>query len=259
MIILKTRDEIELMGRACAILKSVFQEVAPLMKEGTAARDIDRKVEDGIRRRGGRPAFKGYKGPDNIPFPASTCISIDAEVVHGMPGKRVFKSGQIIGLDIGVEYKGFYGDAARTFLIGEVSEKVKKLVQVTRESLYEGINQAREGNRLFDISHTIQTWVETRGYSVVRELSGHGIGRHLHEDPQIPNYGPAGRGPMLRNGMTLAIEPMINLGVKDVYTASDGWTVITSDGLPSAHWEETIVITDGDPMVLTRDDITIPD
>jgi methionyl aminopeptidase len=258
MIIVKTRDEIELMSRACALLKEVFHEVAPLMKEGIATRTIDKAVEDGIRRRGARPAFKGYRGPENIAFPASSCISIDAEVVHGIPGRRTLQSGQIVGLDIGVEYKGYYGDAARTFLIGDVSEEVKKLVRVTRESLYKGIEQAREGNLLYDISHTIQTWVEDRGYSVVRELSGHGIGRRLHEDPQIPNFGLGGKGPRLRNGMTLAIEPMINLGAKEVFTASDGWTVITSDGLPSAHWEETIVISDGAPVILTKDDIDVP-
>lgn len=254
MITIKSQQEVERIGRACAIIKDVFREVAPLVVPGAAARDIDRFVEDGIVRRGGRPAFKGYVGPDGTPFPASTCISIDSEVVHGIPGDRVLRSGQIVGLDIGVELDGYYGDAARTFLIGEVPDRVRKLVQVVRESLYRGIRQARQGRRLSDISNAIQTWVEERGFSVVRELSGHGIGRSLHEEPQIPNFGLPGRGPILRAGMALAIEPMINLGGREVITASDGWTVETTDGSPSAHWEETIVVTTDVPKVLTRDD-----
>lgn len=217
------------------------------------ARDIDRIIEEGILSRGGRPAFKGYKGPDGIPFPASGCISIDDEVVHGIPGDRVFSSGQIVGLDIGVELDGYYGDAARTFLIGGVSADIRQLVDVTREALYRGIQQARGNGLLSDISHAIQTWAESHRFSVVRDLSGHGIGRALHEEPQVPNFGPPGRGPKLRAGMTLAIEPMINLGDRDVVTADDGWTVLTKDGLPSAHWEETIVVTEGDALILTRD------
>ncbi len=253
MITIKNRYEIKAIGRACAILKDVLREVEPLMVPGAAARDIDKFVEGKILRQGGRPAFKGYTGADGIPFPASTCISIDAEVVHGIPGNRIFQEGQIVGLDIGVELDGYFGDAARTFLIGEVSDKIRKLVRVVRQCLDEGIKQAREGRRLSDISYAIQTRVESQGFSVVRELSGHGIGRSLHEEPQIPNFGLPGRGPKLKSGMALAIEPMINMGSHEVITAPDGWTVVTMDGLPSAHWEETIVVTKGEPMILTRD------
>lgn len=253
MITLKNQREIELIGKACEILKEVFREVSPMMIPGARAHDIDRTVEEAIRRRGGRPAFKGFIGVEaDNPYPASVCLSIDEEVVHGIPDDRLLKDGQIVGLDIGVEYQGFYGDAARTYLIGLVSEEVRRLVQVTRESLDQGIDQARKGRRLGDISHAIQTYVEKRGYSVVRELTGHGIGRSLHEDPQVPNFGQAGRGPRLLPGMALAIEPMINMGDKEVVTLEDGWTIVTQDGLPSAHWEETIVITDRDPLILTR-------
>jgi methionyl aminopeptidase len=253
MIIIKTKQEIERIGRACAILKQVFEEIAPLMIPGTRDRDVDQLIESRIRSCGARPAFKGYQGPDGIPFPASSCISIDAEVVHGIPANRIFQSGQIVGVDIGVELDGYYGDAARTYLIGNVPEEVERLVNVTRECLDKGIAKARVGNRLYDVSHAIQTWAEGKGYSVVRELSGHGVGKELHEEPQIPNFGLPGRGPKLLPGMTLAIEPMINLGKREVATGNDGWTVTTADGLPSAHWEETIVVTGGDPLILTRD------
>ncbi|TKJ40407.1 type I methionyl aminopeptidase [candidate division LCP-89 bacterium B3_LCP] len=254
MITIKSKRDIEEIGKACEVLAEVFREVAPLMVPGARARDIDKFIEESIRRREGRPAFKGYTGADGIPFPASCCISIDAEVVHGIPGKRVFKEGQIVGLDVGVELNGYYGDAARTFLIGEVKQDIQRLIGITREALYHGIDKARKNNRLFDISHAVQTWSEKHGFSVVRELSGHGIGKSLHEEPQIPNYGSPGRGPHLHPGMVLAIEPMINFGEKEIITADDGWTVITSDGKPSAHWEETIVITEGDPLILTNGD-----
>jgi methionyl aminopeptidase len=253
MITLKNQQEIELIRRACEILKVVFREISPLMVPGGKAGDIDRLAEESIRRQGGRPAFKGFQGLEGLQYPASACISIEAEVVHGIPGKRIFQSGQIVGLDIGVELEGYYGDAARTFLIGEVSPERQKLVRVTRESLDRGIDQARKNRRLSDISHAIQAHVEKQGFSVVRELTGHGIGKSLHEDPQIPNYGLPGRGPKLQPGMVLAIEPMINLGRKEVATLQDGWTVITQDNLPSAHWEETVVVTDRDPLILTRD------
>jgi methionyl aminopeptidase len=175
-------------------------------------------------------------------------------VVHGIPDDRILQNGQIVGLDVGVEYDGYYGDAARTFLVGKVPEEVQQLVRVTRECLDRGIQQARPGNRLSDISNAVQVFAESKGYSVVRELTGHGIGQSLHEEPQIPNYGLPGRGPSLQVGMTLAIEPMINLGSSGVVAGSDGWTVVTADGLPSAHWEETIAITDSDPLILTREE-----
>lgn len=253
MITLKTQREIEAISKACAILIEVFREIVPLMVPGTPAQYLDSFIEESIRRRGGRPAFKGFTGTDGIPFPASACISIDSEVVHGIPGNRILASGQIVGLDIGVEFEGYYGDAARTFLIGDVGEAERKLVRVTRECLNLGIAQARKNKRLSDISHAIQMHAEKNGFSVVRELTGHGIGKNLHEDPQIPNFGLPGRGPKLQPGMVLAIEPMINLGAKEVYSAEDGWTIATQDGLPSAHWEETVVVTEGDPRILTRD------
>lgn len=253
MIILKNHLEIERIGRACSVLKQVFEDVTPVMVPGSRTRDVDRLVEESIRSRGGRPAFKGYPGPENIPFPASSCISIDDEVVHGIPSERLFEEGQIVGLDIGVELDGYYADAARTFLIGDVSAEVRRLVEITRQCLDRGIAQARAGHHLSDISNAVQSWAEKHGYSVVRELTGHGVGKALHEDPQIPNYGLPGRGPKLLPGMTIAIEPMINLGGREIVTDADGWTVLTADGLPSAHWEETIAITDGDPLILTRD------
>jgi len=253
MITLKSPQEIERIGRACQILIKVFREIAPIMQAGASAAEIDRRVEEGIRRRGGRPAFKGFPSAEGVPFPASVCLSIDSEVVHGIPGRRILESGQIVGLDIGVELDGYYGDAARTFLIGEVGQPLRQLVAAARESLAQGIDQARKNRRLSDISHAIQSFVEKRGYSVVRELSGHGIGKFLHEDPQVPNFGLPGRGPKLQPGMVLAIEPMIALGRAEVVTGQDGWTVETQDGSPSAHWEETVVITDRDPLILTRD------
>ncbi|HEX7343833.1 MAG TPA: type I methionyl aminopeptidase [bacterium] len=253
MITLKSPQEIERIGRACQILKEVFREIAPLMQPGASAAEIDRKVEEGIRRRGGRPAFKGFPSAEGIPFPANVCFSINSEVVHGIPGRRILEAGQIVGLDIGVELDGFFGDAARTYFIGEVAEPLRKLVAAARESLVRGIEQARKNRRLSDISHAIQMHVERQGYSVVRELSGHGIGKSLHEEPQVPNFGLPGRGPKLQPGMVLAIEPMIALGRFEVVTAQDGWTVLTQDGLPSAHWEETVVVTDRDPLILTLD------
>jgi methionyl aminopeptidase len=253
MITLKSPSEIERIGRACDILKEVFREVAPLLRPGAKASDIDRQVEESIRRRGGRPAFKGFPSQEGIPFPASVCLSINSEVVHGIPGRRVLESGQIVGLDIGVELDGYFGDAARTFLIGDVAEPLRRFVRIARESLYKGIEQARKNCRLSDISHAVQAHTEKHGYSVVRELSGHGLGRALHEDPQIPNFGLPGRGPKLQPGMVLAIEPMIALGRYEVVTARDGWTVETQDGLPSAHWEETVVVTERDPLILTLD------
>jgi methionyl aminopeptidase len=253
MITLKSPPEIERIGRACQIVKEVFRDIAPLMQPGASAAEIDRRVEEGIRRRGGRPAFKGFPSPEGVPFPASVCLSINSEVVHGIPDGRVLESGQIVGLDIGVELAGYYGDAARTYLIGDIAEPLRKLVLAARESLARGIEQARRNYRLSDISHAIQAHVEKQGYSVVRELSGHGIGKSLHEDPQVPNFGLPGRGPKLQPGMVLAIEPMIALGRCEVITGRDGWTVETQDGSPSAHWEETVVVTDRDPLILTRD------
>jgi len=217
-----------------------------LIKPGISTGEIDRAIEGFIESRGAKPAFKGYNG-----FPASACISVDDEVVHGIPGNRILQEGEIVSVDIGVYYEGFYGDSARTFAVGKISGEKQRLMDITKESLDEGVRKALSGARLSDISHAIQCTVEGANYSVVRDLVGHGIGRNLHEDPQIPNYGAPNAGPRLRAGMVLAIEPMVNMGTYKVKTQSDDWTVVTADGLPSAHFEHTVAITDNGPEILT--------
>ncbi|MDZ7331808.1 MAG: type I methionyl aminopeptidase [candidate division KSB1 bacterium] len=247
MIIIKSPREIELIRNSCRIVVDTFHYIEQFIRPEITTLEIDRLVEQYIRSRGARPAFKGYRG-----FPASVCISIDAEVVHGVPKQRKLKPGQIVSIDIGVEYQNYFGDGAKTFVIGEVPEKTQRLLRVTREALYKGIEVAQSGRRLSDISHTIQSHVEQAGFSVVRDLVGHGVGRKLHEDPQIPNYGPPNRGPRLKPGMTLAIEPMVNMGGYEVeFDEHDKWTVRTVDGLPSAHFEHTIAITENGADVLT--------
>ena len=246
MIYLKTPTEIELIRRSCQIVVEAFRVVEEILRPGIKTKQIDREVERFILSRGARPAFKGYRG-----YPASTCISVDEEVVHGIPGSRILEEGQIVSVDIGVERAGYFGDGAKTFPIGAISEEKRRLIEVTRESLYRGIEKARVGNRLFDISNAIQTYVEAHGFSVVRELAGHGVGRDLWEDPQIPNFGPARKGPRLKRGMVLAIEPMVNLGSHEVKILEDDWTVVTVDGSPSAHFEHTVAITNQGPEILT--------
>ena len=199
-----------------------------------------------IRKRGGEPAFKGYRG-----FPASLCASVNEEVVHGIPGPRVPEEGDIISLDMGVKYDGYFSDAAITVGVGKIGPELQRLLRVTREALFEGIEKVRAGNRLSDISHAIQSRVERDGYSIVRDFVGHGIGSSLHEEPQIPNFGEPGRGPRLKPGMVLAIEPMVNAGTYNVRIKKDRWTAVTSDGQPSAHFEHTVAVTDGDPEILT--------
>jgi len=246
MIAVRSEMELELLRRAASILREVMESVGRLVAPGISTSEIDRFVEDLIVRQGGRPAFKGYRG-----FPAASCISIDDEVVHGIPGPRRLREGQIVSIDIGVEKEGYFSDMARTFPVGEVPQEKIRLMRRTEEALWLGISQARDGRRVGDISHAIQSYVEAAGYSVVRDLVGHGIGRQMHEEPQIPNFGSPGTGPRLRSGMVLAIEPMVNAGKPWVRTRRDGWTVITKDGLPSAHFEHTVVVTDGPPEVLT--------
>lgn len=248
MITIKTEKELELMRISSGIVAETFQYVSDLVKPGVTTGELDQKIEKFITAKGAYPAFKGLYG-----FPASACISIDEEVVHGIPSaKRVLKAGEIISIDIGVRYQGYYGDAAYTFAVGEIDEAKKRLMQVTWECLFRGIGQAKSGNRLQDISASIQTHAEANGYSVVRELVGHGIGKKLHEDPQVPNYGKAGRGPLLKSGFTLAIEPMINMGTHNVHTLSDKWTIVTDDKMPSAHYEHTVLIRDGEAEILTK-------
>ena len=246
MIIIKSPREIELIRKSCRIVVDTFEYIGKIIRPGIETIEIDRAVEKFIRSRNAKPAFKGYRG-----FPASVCISIDDEVVHGIPNKRKLKAGNIVSVDIGVEFQQYFGDGARTFIIGDIPEKTKRLLGITREALYRGIDAAVVGNRLSDISHSIQSYVEGAGFSVVRDLVGHGVGRKLHEDPQIPNYGPPHQGPRLKPGMVLAIEPMVNMGGYEVSFDDDKWTVRTIDGLPSAHFEHTIAITENGADILT--------
>ncbi len=248
MIIRKSKREIDIMLKANTIVAETHEFLSEKINPGISTYDLDKMVEEFIENKGGKPSFKGYRG-----YPASVCLSINDEVVHGIPSKsRILEEGMILSVDIGVYYKGFHGDAARTFAVGNISQKAKDLIDVTRQSLDMGIENAIVGNRLTDISNAVQTHVESFGYSVVRDYVGHGIGRDMHEDPQIPNFGPAGRGPRLKEGMTLAIEPMVNIGHFDVKTKDDGWTVVTEDGSLSAHWEDSIAITKEGPKILSR-------
>jgi len=228
------------------LVAHVLQKLREATKPGITTVELDQLAERTIREAGATPAFKGYRG-----YPASLCVSINEEVVHGIPGPRRLQEGEIVSLDVGVYRNGYYGDAAITVPVGKVSEQVARLLEVTQQALAKGIEQATHGNRLLDISHAIQSWVESQGFSVVRDFVGHGIGRELHEDPQVPNFGPPHQGPRLRPGMVLAIEPMINLGTWRVKILEDGWTVVTADKSLSAHFEHTIAISDGEPDILS--------
>lgn len=246
-ITIKSEREIALMTEAGRILEIVHEELEKALKPGMSTLEIDALGEEVIRSYGCEPSFLNYNG-----YPASICVSVNEEVVHGIPSaKRIIREGDIVSLDAGVIYRGYHSDAARTHAVGEISGAAKKLIQVTRQSFFEGIKFAKEGNHLFDISSAIGKYAESFGYGVVRELCGHGIGTHLHEDPEIPNFSMIRRGPKLKAGMTLAIEPMINLGTERVKWLKDGWTVITADGKPSAHYENTVLITQGEPVILT--------
>lgn len=246
MISIKSAKEIEMMRIAGRIVAETHEKLKEVIKPGITTKELDVIAEEYIRSSGALPAFKGFHG-----FPASICASVNEQVVHGIPGSIILKDGDIVGIDIGAIYEGFYGDAARTHGIGTISSDAQRLIKVTQESFSAGIAHAREGNRLSDVSHAIQSYVESHGFSVVRDLVGHGIGRSMHEDPQIPNYGTAGRGPRLAAGMALAIEPMVNQGKYAVKTLNDGWTVVTADRSLSAHYENTIIITKDAPEVLT--------
>jgi len=246
-ITIKSAREIELMTEAGRILEIVHDEMQKALKPGMTTHDIDALGEEVIRSYGCEPSFLNYNG-----YPASICVSVNSEVVHGIPSKKRFiKEGDIVSLDAGVIYKGYHSDAARTHAVGEISAEAKKLIEVTQQSFFEGLKYAKEGNHLFDISSAIGRYAEKFGYGVVRELCGHGIGTHLHEDPNIPNYPMLRKGPKLKAGMTLAIEPMINLGTERVKWLDDEWTVVTADGKLSAHYENTVLITDGEPILLT--------
>ena len=246
MITLKSSHEIDLMRKAGKITAAARALAGEMVKPGVTTQEIDSAVEAFIRKQGAVPSFLHYNG-----YPASACISVNDEVIHGIPGKRVLQEGDIVSVDVGAYMGGFHGDCAATFACGQISQEAKRLIDVTRQSFFEGIKFAKEGCRVQDISAAVQAYVESHGFSVVREYVGHGVGAHLHESPEVPNFGQAGRGPRLLRGMTLAIEPMVNAGGAAILQLSDGWTVKTRDGKQSAHYENTILITDGEPEILT--------
>ncbi len=246
MINIRNATEIEKISKACKIVKETLEYVETLIVPGVTTIELDSKAEKFIRSKGAVPGFKGLYG-----FPATLCISVDEEVVHGIPGTRKLKEGEIVSVDVGSFIDGFYGDHARSFPVGKVDELKAKLMNVTKECLLDGIDQAKPGNSIGDIGHAIQKKAELNGYSIVTELVGHGIGEKLHEDPQIPNFGKPGYGPKIEPGMCFAIEPMINMGTYEVLTKKDGWTIATKDGKPSAHFEHTITITENGAKILT--------
>ena len=247
MVYTRSEREINMISKSCQIVADTIEMLSEYVISGASLIDLDNKAEEYIVSCGARPAFKGYMG-----FPSTLCISIDDAVVHGLPHEGYLREGQIVGIDCGAELNGYYGDHAKTFAVGEISDEKNNLMQITKESLYKGIEQAKPGNYVGDIGHAVQSHAESYGYSVVRELVGHGIGEKLHEEPQVPNYGNPNQGYKLHAGMCIAIEPMINLGSKEIYTAKDGWTIFTMDGQVSAHFEHTIAIKEDGPHILSQ-------
>lgn len=246
MIILKTKREIEVMRKAGRLVAQSHELVKKYIKPGVTTKELDQLVEEFLRSQNAIPTFKGYGG-----FPFSICASVNEEVVHGFPSDRKLAEGDIVSIDIGATFEGYVGDSAKTFYVGEVEDEKRRLVEATRQSFYEGIKFAKTSYRLSDISHAIQAYAESQGFSVVRDFVGHGVGKNMHESPQIPNFGKPGKGPRLQEGMVLAIEPMINAGTYHVKVLDNDWTVVTVDGRPSAHYEHTVAITDGEPELLT--------
>ena len=246
MITIKNAHDLESMRQACKITAAARALAGEMVRPGISTRAIDQAVHDFIVSQGAKPSFLNYGG-----FPASACISVNNTIVHGIPSGYVLKEGDIVSVDVGAYYKGFHGDCAATYACGAISTVAQKLIDVTRQSFYEGIRFATKGHRVQDISHAIQTYVESNGFSVVRSFVGHGVGRQLHEDPNVPNYGAPGRGPRLIPGMTIAVEPMVNEGSYDCRVLKDGWTTVTADGKLAAHYENTLLITDGEPEILT--------
>jgi len=246
MIVIKNGQELQDMRKACKITAAARALAGEMVRPGMTTEAIDKAVREFIVSQGAKPSFLGYRG-----FPASTCISVNNTVIHGIPGGKVLQEGDIVSVDVGAYYKGFHGDCAATFPCGAISAEAQKLIDVTKQSFFEGIAFAKRGYRVSDISHAVQAHVESNGFSVVRAFVGHGVGAQLHEEPEVPNFGNPGRGPRLLPGMTLAIEPMVNAGVHDVRVLKDGWTVVTADGKLSAHYENTVLITDGEPEILT--------
>jgi len=247
MIPLKSKEEIKKMRQAGEILARIMQKLQNSIRLGIATRDIDRLAEDLLRQEGVSPAFKGYRG-----FPATVCTSVNEEIVHGIPGERILKEGDILSLDLGINYEGYFSDAAVTLAVGVINPRKKKLLEVTRQALSEGIKQAKQDNHLMNISCAIQNYVEKNGFSVVRQFVGHGIGKSLHEEPEVPNFGRPNQGPVLKSGMVLAIEPMVNMGTWESLILENGWTAVTKDGSLSAHFEHTVAVTENGPEILTH-------
>ena len=246
MIAIKNERELNVMRKACRITAAARALAGEMVRPGVSTQQIDKAVHDFIVAQGAKPSFLGYHG-----YPASACISVNNTVIHGIPGGYMLREGDIVSIDVGAYYEGFHGDCAATFPCGAISTQAQKLIDVTKESFFEGIRFATRGHRVSDISHAIQKHVESNGFSVVRSFVGHGVGEQLHEEPEVPNFGQPGRGPRLLPGMTLAIEPMVNIGTYDVKVLGDGWTTVTADGKLSAHYENTVLITDGEPEILT--------
>ena len=246
MIVIKNGHELACMRQACKITAAARALAGEMVRPGVSTKAIDKAVHDYIVSQGAKPSFLGYHG-----FPASSCISVNSVVIHGIPSGYVLKEGDIVSVDVGAYYKGFHGDCAATFPCGTVSAEAQRLIDVTKQSFFEGIRFAKRGRRVSDISHAIETYVESNGFSVVRAFVGHGVGAQLHEEPEVPNFGSSGRGPRLLPGMTLAIEPMVNAGTYEVEVLKDHWTTVTADGKLSAHYENTVLITDGEPEILT--------
>ncbi len=246
MITIKNERELEIMRQACKITAAARALAGEMVRPGVTTKQIDKAVHDFIVSQGAKPSFLHHNG-----YPASACISVNSTVIHGIPGNYVLKEGDIVSVDVGALYKGFHGDCAATYPCGAISAEAQKLIDVTKQSFFEGIRFATQGHRVSDISHAVQMYVESNGFSVVRSFVGHGVGRQLHEEPEVPNFGAPGRGPRLLPGMTIAVEPMVNIGTYEVKVLSDGWTTVTADGGLAAHYENTVLITDGEPEILT--------
>ena len=246
MICVKTERELEIMRKACKITAAARALAGEMVRPGVTTGEIDKAVHDFIVSQGAKPSFLHYQG-----YPGSACISVNEVVIHGIPGKRVLKEGDIVSVDVGACWQGFHGDCAATFACGTISQEAQRLIDVTKQSFFEGIRFARQGYRVSDISHAVQAYVEANGFSVVRAFVGHGVGEHLHEEPSVPNYGAPGKGPRLVKNMTIAVEPMVNMGTWEVRVLKDGWTTVTADGKLAAHYENSILITDGEAEILT--------
>ncbi len=246
MISIKTDRELEVMRKACKITAAARALAGEMVRPGVTTGEIDKAVHDFIVSQGAKPSFLHYQG-----YPGSACISVNEVVIHGIPGGRVLKEGDIVSVDVGAFWQGFHGDCAATFACGTISQEAQRLIDVTKQSFFEGIRFARQGYRVSDISHAVQTYVEANGFSVVRAFVGHGVGEHLHEEPSVPNYGAPGKGPRLVKNMTIAVEPMVNMGTWEVRVLKDGWTTVTADGKLAAHYENSILITDGEAEILT--------